>query len=487
MHCPVVRVFCSVAWLACCHLFPLQWVSGAPRNVLFIAVDDLKPLIGVYGAQEVQTPSMDALGESGFVFLNNHCQQAVCAPSRASLLTGKRPDHTRIWDLKTRIRSHRPNILTLPHYFKNNGYETAAVGKVFDVRSVDEGHDAVSWSLPYRRIESSNPIGGGWVFADERVSTEAPDVDDAVTMDGQVLAESVELLNELAAQDKPFFLAVGFHKPHLPFVAPKRYWDLYDRQSIDLAPFREHAAGAPEFAFQPGWEIRGLYTDIPEDRSVPIPEAKQRELIHGYYACVSFIDAQIGRLVAHLDELGLAEDTVIVLWGDHGWHLGDHGMWCKHTNFEQATRSPLLLAGAGVPSGQTRAPTEFVDIFPTVCDLAGLPVPDHLDGDNLVELINGGPAPGAAYAVSQYPRRTTLMGYAFRNERYRYVIWVGESFHTSKPFSPGLVVAEELYDYAEDPLETVNLVTQADYAGVRQRMYEQAVAFFAAEYRRAGD
>ena len=472
------RICAIVIWAVCS-------ISSAdpPRpNILFIGVDDLKPLLGAYGVEGIRTPNIDALGEKGFLFLNNHCQQAVCSPSRASLLTGKRPDYIRMWDLNTMLRSAKPDILTLPQHFKNNGYKTAAVGKIFDVRSVDKDHDARSWTIPYRKIEASSPIGGGWVYETERVSTEAPVVEDSATMDGQVLAESMDLLDEMAAGGSPFFLAVGFHKPHLPFVAPKKYWDLYDRETIDLAAFREHSEGTPEFAFQPGWEIRSLYTDIPEDYSVPISEEKQRELIHGYYACVSFIDAQVGRLLSHLEELGVGDETIVVLWGDHGWHLGDHGMWCKHTNFEQATRSPLIFAGPDVPVGNTNAPTEFIDIFPTLCTLAGLDVPDHLDGDDLVSLMNGNPHSGEEFAVSQYPRRSTMMGYAFRNERFRYVIWMGESYRTYEPFSWDLVVAEELYDYAEDPLETVNLVASPEYSEVRRTMSDTAVGFFSDQY-----
>ena len=448
-----------------------------PKNILFIAVDDLKPLLGSYGDTIILTPHMDELASQGFVFTNSHCQQAVCAPSRASLLTGKRPDYTQVWDLKTLIRDKNPDIVTMPQYFKQKGYLTAATGKIFDFRSVDALADSVSWSYRYKPVKKTNPMGGGYVYETRHVSTEAPVIADSLTMDGEVLSQGLTYMKEMAATGKPFFLAVGFHKPHLPFVAPKRYWDLYDSSDIKLAAFRNYPEGAPAYAPQPGWELRQIYVDIPHDFDTPIPEEKQKQLIHGYYACVSFVDQLIGQLIHELDLLGIRENTVIVLWGDHGWHLGDHSMWCKHTNYEQATHAPLIFSGNNIqPGGASHTPVEFVDIYPTLCNLAGIPTPDNLDGVDLTPVMEGKTDKVKDVAVSQFPRGNK-MGYAFRNERYRYVIWV-KDFTSAQPFDESLVDAEELYDYVADPLEKKNLVLEKKYQPVRAEMKAQAVKFF---------
>ncbi|TLX72773.1 sulfatase [Labilibacter sediminis] len=457
-------------------VFPV--LANAQKNVLFIAVDDLKPLMGCYGSEVVKTPHIDKLAREGFVFKNNHCQQAVCAPSRASILTGKRPDYTRIWDLKTFIRDKNPDILTMPQYFRQLGFQTAAVGKVFDKRSVDNQHDSLSWTQPYTDAKGSNVKGGGYVFEKKRVSTEAPVVEDSLTMDGSVVKSSNNLLDQFANSGEPFFLAVGFFKPHLPFVAPKKYWDMYNREDIKLPPFQEKAAGAPDYAFQPGWEVRSQYIDVPKDYNVAIPVEKQLELIHGYYACVSFIDQQIANVINHLDELGLRENTVIVLWGDHGWHLGDHDMWCKHTNFEQATRSPLIISSSKKMIGSTIAPTEFVDVFPTLCELAKVKTPDNLDGLSLVPLMKGKEDEVKPVAVSQFARWPEKMGYSFRDQRYRYTVWMTKNFRSDQPYDASLIDAEELYDYEKDPLETRNFVNDPEYADVKKMMVAKSKNYF---------
>ncbi len=453
-------------------------VLSKKRNVLFIAVDDLKPIGGLYGDKTIYTPHLDKLAQTGFVFDNNHCQQAVCAPTRASILTGKRPDYTQIWDLKTFIRDKQPDIVTLPQYFHSKGYQTAAIGKVFDKRSVDEKHDSLSWSIPYLEAEGSSVVGGGYMKETRRVSTECADVADSTTMDGRMALDGIELMRQLASDDEPFFLAVGFHKPHLPFAAPKKYWDLYDRSKIKTALFTEKAEGSPDYAYQPGWEVRSQYEDVPKDFDVPISIEKQKELIHGYYACVSFIDQQIGLVIDELDKLGIRENTLIVLWGDHGWHLGDHNMWCKHTNFEQATRSPLVIALDDKYVGTTNAPTEFVDVFPTICDLANVKTPNYIDGLSLEPIMNGDRTEVKPMAVSQFTRWPDRMGYTFRDTRYRYTVWMSEHFRSGQVYDASLIDDEELYDYQKDPLETKNLIGDAVYSEVRKSMVEKSKVFF---------
>ncbi|WP_207784564.1 sulfatase [Marinifilum breve] len=461
-----------------CQSKKVQETHQQHPNVLFIAIDDLKPMLGCYGDSLIQTPNIDRLAQTGVVFTNAHCQQAVCGPSRASLLMGMRPDFSKIYDLKTFIRDKNPDITTLPQHFKNNGYSTAAVGKVFDVRSVDQHHDSLSWSEPYELLEGSNPIGEGWIYSKKRISTEAPDVADSITVDGKILMRGNELMQQLSRQSKPFFLAVGFHKPHLPFVAPKKYWDLYDRNDFKVHPFQEKPENAPGFAYQPGWEIRSLYEDVPKKGK--IADGKQVELIHGYHACVSFIDQQVGLLLKQLDDLGLRENTIVVLWGDHGWHLGDHDMWCKHTNYEQSTRSPLIISYGSKFKGSNASPTEFVDIFPSLCDLSGVNTPAKLDGTSLLPIMSGEKEKVKDVAVSQFHRNGNLMGYAFRNERYRYVVWFKSKFKQEEigPFGEDMIVAKELYDYKKDPLETRNLIDDSAYTSARKEMEQLSKDYF---------
>ena len=442
-------------------------------NVLFIAVDDLKPMLGSFGDKTVLSPNMDKLAQQGTIFESAYCQQAVCGPSRASLLTGWRPDKTEVWDLKTYIRDRNPDVVTLPQYFKQNGYETAAVGKVFDPRSVDKGHDTVSWTIPYSYVRNNR-----WVYAKKRVSTEDADAPENKFADFNIEKRGEELMDLLKKKGKPFFLAVGFHKPHLPFVAPKKYWDLYKRDQFKPWPFQKHSKYAPEFAFQPGWELRH-YVDIPPKGLVPIP--KQLELIHGYHACVSFVDAQIGRLLDALKKEHLDKNTIIILWGDHGWHLGDHAMWCKHSNFEQATRAPLIIAAPGMPAGQkSKSLVEFVDVYPTLCDLAGLPIPKNLDGVSLVPVLKNPKQTVKPFAVSQFhrnaPHGLKVEGYALRNKRYRYVEWL-KNYKFTHVYNDSDIVARELYDYQTDPLETVSLVDSSAYRDVAKQLHEQLKAF----------
>ena len=449
-----------------------------PKNVLFIAVDDLKPLFGSYGYDHIKTPNIDKLASQGFVLENNHCQQAVCGPSRASILTGKRPDYTQVWDLKTLIRDKNPNIVTMPQYFKESGYLTAAVGKMFDFRSVDKGNDSISWSFPYDNFKHNAPIGKEYVNETTRVSYEAVPVADSLTADGEVARRTINYLRKFAKGDKPFFMAAGFYKPHLPFVAPKKYWDLYPIENIKLPKYRKDPVGAPSYATQPSWELRGGYVDIPKDYNAEIPEEKQKKLIQGYYACVSFVDQQIGNVLDELDRLGLRDNTVIVLWGDHGWHLGDHNMFCKHTNYEQSTRTPLIFASGTKNIGKSTSPTEFVDVYPTLCELAGIETPQNLDGVSLVPLMEKKVDKVKDFAVSQFPRDTDKMGYTFRNKTHRYTVWMTDNYTSFRKFDASLIVAEELYDYEKDPDETKNLINDHAYASIKNELKSKAIEFF---------
>ncbi len=472
------------------------------RNVLFIAVDDLKPLIGAYGDDLAITPNMDRLAKMGVTFTNAHCQQAVCGPSRASLLTGLRPNVTEVWDLKTLIRDKNPNILTLPQHFKKNGYSTIGMGKIFDPRSVDKGYDKASWSETFIMPDKLDPVFGDaamgsyqseaykkrfselqaqgkaqglasgklnkYIRDNFKPSTESADVQDKAYFDGIIGIKAVEALEELAGNSQPFFLAVGFKKPHLPFVAPQKYWDMYDRDQMPLAEFQNHARNTLELSYHKNGELRS-YTDIEGRKGVndPLPKNKQLELIHGYYACITYIAALIGKLIDALEANELTSNTSIVLWGDHGWHLGDHGLWNKHSNFEQATRVPLIFVDAtGVQYKQNSSPVEFVDVFPTLCDLAGIEKPKLLQGTSLVPILKGKKKNVKDFAVSQYGRGENE-GYALRTDRYRLVLW----YRGGDTSSESNILFKELYDYKKDPLEKANVV--ADYPEIAAKLQAQ--------------
>lgn len=457
-------------------------VQARQKNVLFIAVDDLKPLIRAYGDKHAKTPGMDRLAGEGVVFQNCYCQQAVCGPTRASMLTGMRPDRTKVWDLVTDFRQVNPNVVTMPQYFRSKGYETSGMGKIY--HTTGPGNDAPSWSVPYRKPESShskyvlpftpNSIGRGPAY-------ECADVPDETYRDGQLANMATAMLDSLSRNDKPFFLAVGFIRPHLPFNAPKKYWDLYDRDEFEVAGFRGKALNSPDIAYHASGELK-FYSDIPEfdsyseKESDHLPIEKQKALIHGYYAAMSYTDAQIVKILNELDRLKIRDNTIIVLWGDHGWHLGDHGLWNKHSNFEQATHAPLIMSVPGMKKDIKATTTcEFVDIFPTLCELANLPIPKFLDGKSLVPAIKNPDKVVHNYAFSQFPRGNNTMGYSMRNSRFRYTEWMTGNYTTAMPYDKKYVMACELYDYEKDPQETENVLNKPEYAQVQMKLEKQFI------------
>lgn len=434
-------------------------------NVLFFAVDDLKPTLGCYGDKQAMTPNIDKLAARGMLFEKAYVNQAVCAPSRNSLMMGIRPQTMGLYDLKTYFRDipTYSNVITMGQTFMKGGYRAESLGKIYHASLKDD----VSWSIPsweakaetYALDENRAPDG-----EKKGTTTEAGAVEDNYYQDGKLAEKAIERLRAFQAKpDQPFLLMVGFHKPHLPFVAPKKYWDLYNPADISLAEFRTAPEGAPSYAPTTSGEIL-QYQKLPVDK-LPFPDDFARHLIHGYYAATSYTDAQIGKVLAALDELGLAKNTYVVLWGDHGWHLGDHGMWCKHTNYEQATRIPILIIGPGIQPGQRSASLiETVDLYPTLVELAGLPIPETgipgmgLDGKSLVPILKDPSRKVNDYVLHAYPRsekqeeggKRKIIGRAVRTDRYRLVEW-------KEPGMPADKAAIELYDYETDPLEKKNL------------------------------
>ncbi len=461
---------------------PVAFAADRP-NVLLILVDDLKPSFGAYGAEWVHSPNLDRLAASGMRFDRAYCNQAVCAPSRNNLLVGSRSTSLGVYSLGYHFRRAVPDAITLPQVFKQNGYQSAGVGKVFHV-----GHgnvnDELSWSVPFQPdkvIDYVLPESTGGVLTREEAyfsnrqlgrnkslprgaAWEKADVEDGAYADGRIAAEGIKRLQSYQDSGRPFFLALGFTKPHLPFCAPKKYWDLYDPADLPLAEFTRPPEGAPKYAGKTLGELN-QYKPVPEEP--PLDEQMTRTLIHGYYASLSYMDAQVGRVLDEVDRLGIRENTIIVLWGDHGYHLGDHGSWTKHTNYEQANRIPLVFSAPGVTRAGTSCDglVETVDVYPTLCELAGLPLPSGtqpIDGDSLVPLLDGERRQIRDHAYHCFPRGNRL-GRAIRTERYRLVEW--------KPFGADQPLEYELYDYLGDPHETQNLArSQPDIVSELARM-----------------
>ncbi len=432
--------------------------TSTRTNVLFIALDDLKPALGCYGDAHAKTPNLDRLASRSLRLDRAYCNQAVCAPSRNALMTGLRPQTLGIYDLSTNFRDSRPEAVTLAQHFKNNGYHTTAIGKVLHT-----GHgnhdDAESWSEKplhpkadyYALPENKTPANGDAKGEDQRgPPTESADVPDDTYADGLIAAEAVKKLAAAKTSDAPFFLAVGFLKPHLPFVAPKKYWDQIDAAKLPLPDSDTLPKGAPEAAGPSTDELR-KYQGIPQGKEA-LSEAQKRQLIHGYYAAVSYADACVGRVLDALEASGLADNTIIVVWGDHGYHLGDHGIWGKHTNFETAARIPLMVAVPGKKGTASSALVETVDIYPTLTALTGLPAPQGLDGRSFATLLDDPTAAHRDHITHVFPRRE-LLGRAVRDERYRLVEWnkIG-ALPESATF--------ELYDYQIDPQERQNLASK---------------------------
>lgn len=451
--------------------------APAKLNVLFIAVDDLRPQMGCYGDPLARTPNIDRLAATGLVMERAFCQQAVCSPSRTSLLTGRRPDTTRVYDLETHFRNTIPNVVTLPQHFKQHGYHSQGMGKIYH-GALD---DAASWTVPHwmprkpnfgpegqtlmQKLRQEARTAGKDVSRVRGLPWEAPEVADTDLPDGATADHAIATLREI--KDKPFFLAVGFAKPHLPFVAPKKYWDLYSREKLPLATNPNPPKDAPEYSLS-GWGELRAYHGMPKQG--PVTEDQARSLVHGYYASMSYMDAQLGRVLDELERLGLREKTVVIFWGDHGWELGEHGEWCKHENYETSTRASLLISAPGQAARgkKSKALVEFVDIYPTLAELCGLPLPEGLEGTSFKPLLQNPDRAWKRAAFSQYPRNVAKMGrgmgYTMRTERYRLVEWT----------LPNSDLREyELYDHQSDPGENANLAKQPEYAALVKQLAEQ--------------
>jgi len=447
-------------------------------NVLFIIVDDLRPELGCYGTGTIHTPNIDALAERSLTFDRAYCQQAVCMASRPSMLTGFRPDVRKIWT-KRDVREDLMDIDYFPGHFRKNGYHTIGIGKI----NHNSWEDPRCWSEPHlkpkniayeyrthtgrkiveRMQREAKAAGKPDPFRDiaEKIRRGMPweshDVADNELGDGQIADLAVKALDRNRDRDGPLFLAVGFLRPHLPFVAPKKYWDMYQADELPQATVDFFPEGAPREADNNSRELLKQYRGLP--KALPLdPETKQ-QLVHGYYASVSYVDAQIGRVLEGLRDSGMDNNTIIILTSDHGFQLGDQNMWGKATNFELSTRVPLLIKAPGMTTAGQRTDSlaELLDIYPTLCELAGLPTPEHVQGRSIAKLLKNPELDLHEVASSQYTRPGT-MGHSVRSRDFRYTEW--------RKLEGGEFIHRALYDLREDSIEQVNVVDKAEHAEI---------------------
>lgn len=480
---------------ACAYAAP-----SAKPNVLFIAVDDLRPELGCYGRDHIKSPNIDTLARTGIVFERAYVQQAICSPSRTSVMTGLRPDTTKVWDLVTSFRTAQPDTITLGQAFKNAGYFVQGMGKIYHGKLNDEASWSVPWGTPKadtyaltentvadapkaaadadagapaapgkKKKKAAEGVDSEGLPKAKGAAYESADVPDNTYTDGKTAELAVTTLGDLAKKDQPFFLAVGFAKPHLPFVSPKKYWDLYDPATVAPPANPFYPKDAPAYAIRKTNGEIYAYKGIPA-RTEPFSPELVRTLRHGYYAAVSYTDAQIGKILAELDRLDLRKNTIVILWSDHGYKLGEHNAWCKHSNAENDTNSPLILSVPGMknPGARTKALVEFVDIYPTLADLAGVPAPAYLEGTSARPLVDNPDRPWKTAAFSQYPRNEKggLMGYSMRTDRYRFTVWV-------KTSDPTQIDATELYDHQLDAQENANLANDPAHAALVEKLMVQ--------------
>ena len=450
---------------------------AAKPNVLFIMADDFRPEMGCYGSSAL-TPNLDRLAKRSVQFERAYCQQAVCNPSRSSLLTGRRPDTLKLWNNGTHFRELKPDVTTLPLHFKEQGYTTRCVGKIFHNWHTAVKGDRRSWSadefLHYANHGADTPqitgelppnlatlnVGRGYP---EQGITSCYDVPDEAYYDGRVAAEAVKVMAEV--KGGPFFLAVGFWKPHAPFNAPKKYWDMYDRAK--LPPLNSaRPEGAPEIAFHQSTEVLG-----PVAKQTPVLPEQAAQMRHGYFANISYMDAQIGKVLEALEQSGVAKNTIIVFFADHGYQIGEHGLWGKTSDFEFDAHVPLLISDLREETRgkKTKALAELVDLFPTLAELCGLPMPAGLDGKSLVPILKEPKRRLKLGAFTQHPRpayydrepekRPKAMGYSIRTADVRYTEW--------RDWQSKAVVARELYLTETDPAELKN---HADDPSQKERL-----------------
>lgn len=449
-------------------------------NVLLIMVDDLKPNLGAYGDTIAVSPNIDQLATEGMRFKNAYANQAVCGPSRYNILFGSRSTSTGLYNFGKEFRDVHPDAVSLPQHFQKAGYHTESMGKVFHIGHGNTNDD-VSWSIPHFKekvIEYVDPKSTGRKLTREEAffentrmfiedtpannelprgaAWESPDVLDGAYADGRVANHAIDRLRKLKENpEQPFFMAVGFARPHLPFSVPKKYWDLYNPDDLPMPQYEKAPEGSPSFTKKRGHEMSQFFP-IPRHQDVYDDDLK-RKLIHGYYASISYMDAQLGKVMKELKRLELDKNTIVVFWSDHGWHLGDHAIWTKHTNFEQANHIPFIVIAPGVTKAGsvTDQFAESVDVYPTLASLAGLDKPkgpQPIDGIDLSPVLKDGSKEIKNHAYHAFPMGGYL-GEAIRTKQYRMIRWTPIRKNKKE-------VLYELYDYDNDPKETKNIAKE---------------------------
>jgi len=461
-------------WLKLAGIIALAPIMGSATeakpaeraNVLFFMVDDLKPLMGCYGDPVAKTPNLDSLAARGAIFTRAACQISICAPSRASIFTGLRPDTLKCYTNAEKFRDTCPDAVTMQRAFRRSGYYVVSLGKVYDARNADSGgwdeemmpssEDKILYALDEnQKLFAENDARYAAASTQERFNLwrvgpayEAAPLDDLHYWDGKVAEKAIETLRRI--KDKPFFLGVGFSKPHLPFACPKKYWDIYDHEKMPLALHTDPPENGVPMALHDGFELR-QFQGIPHKGK--LNDDLARTLIQGYYACASFADAMVGRVLSELDALGLKDNTIIVLMGDHGWHLGDKGIWGKFTAYQEASVAPLIIVDPRRSStGRVDGLVEFVDVYPSLCELAGIVPPSEIQGVSFVPLLEDSSKGWKKAVFTQAGRGAAwkeIIGTSMRTERYNYVEWRNRL--------NGTLRGCELYDLKKDPGELENL------------------------------
>jgi iduronate 2-sulfatase len=486
-------------------------VVEAPKkyNILFVSIDDLGPNLGAFDNKHIVSPNLDEFARNGMTFRNTYCQAAVCAPSRASLMSGLRPDSTRVWHLGDKFRKLHPNMVTMPQHFKTQGYHTVCIGKIFH----NYMPDSVSWDEPdlrpaqYLRPEwlkrdgetfyvnketqrkqkikrdktiakRPNYYADGW---NNGPAWEIEDVHDTLYFDGAQTELAKRTLTRLSGDEEPFFLALGYFRPHLPFAVPKKYWDFYHKDSLPLASNPYLPKQSPIMSMNSMYELRGYdgFKNLKHPSENVMSEDTARMLKQGYYASVSYVDAQFGKIIQHLKDLGVYENTIIIVWGDHGWKLGEHNGWCKQTNYNIDIHVPMMICSPNQPNkgSQTFEITELIDMFPSLCDLAGVEKPDYLQGSSFVPLLNNPNREWKSAAFSQFHRRPKVtpdgkryMGYSIRTKKYHYVEWYYWDHIAGERKE---YVTNELYDSINDSDENENIAHEASSKEIVKQLSEQ--------------
>lgn len=429
---------------------------------MMIAVDDLRPTIGAYGDQLVKTPNIDKLASEGMVFLNSFCNIPVCGSSRASILTSTRPTRYRFLTYYAQSDVEVPNAIAINEHFKENGYKTISNGKIFHMLKDRAGGWDDNWRIKNEKSAHDYQLSEN-IALDQNGSRGLPyenaDVHDTIYKDGKLMLKTVNDLKKLKASGEPFFLAAGFVKPHLPFNAPSKYWEMYDRSDFEPSIRKFWPENAPKEAFHTSGELRN-YSGVPKEGFVS--DSLSVTLQHGYHAATSYADAQIGLILEELDRLGLRDNTIVVLWGDHGWQLGEHGMWNKHCNFNTSLSAPLIISAPGMEKGlKTSAMVEFIDIYPTISELAGLSIPETVEGKSLVPLLEDPEKPWSEFIISKYQDGLTI-----RTAQYAY---------TEFRDNEDNLLSKMLYDHNRDPFESNNLASQAEFDGIMEDLQTKMI------------